>query len=67
MSHEYLMKHSQQLFERFSGKYIAILGDEVITVSDSGIEAFRRAKEKHPGEEIHISYIPTEEELVTLL
>ncbi|MCL0079251.1 DUF5678 domain-containing protein [Dehalococcoidia bacterium] len=67
MSHEYLMKHSQQLFEKFSGKYIAIIGEEVITASESGIEAFRRAKEKHRGEEVHISYIPTEEELVTLL
>lgn len=67
MSHEYLMKHSQQLFEKFSGKYIAIIGDEVIAASDSGIEAFRRAEEKHPAEEIHISYIPTEEELATLL
>jgi len=66
-AHEYLLEHSQEFSERFPGKYIAILTNEVIAVSDSGLEAFKRAKEKYPKEEIHISYIPTEEELITLL
>lgn len=66
-AHEYLLKHSQELSEKFSGKYIAIVGDELIAVSDSGLEAFKRAKGKYPEGEIHVSYIPTEEELVTLL
>ena len=65
--HEYLLEHSQEFSERFPGKYIAVLRSEVIAVSDSGLEAFRMAKEKYPEAEIHVSYIPTEEELVTLL
>ena len=66
-THEYLLEHSQELSERFAGRYIAILGDEVVAVSDSGLEAFRKAKQEHPEAEIHVSYMPTEEELVTLL
>lgn len=64
--HEYLLKHPQKLSEKYSGRYIALVNDEVISVSDSGIETFSKAKEKYPATEIHISYIPTEEELVTL-
>jgi len=66
-AYEYLLKHSQELSDRFSGKYVAIVGDEVIAASDSGLEAFRRAKGKYPEAEIHVSYMPREEELVTLL
>jgi len=66
--HKYLLKkHSQELSRKYPGKYIAIVNDEVISASDSGIETFNKAKEKYPATEIHISYIPTEEELVTLL
>ena len=65
--YQYLLKHSQELSGKYPGKYIAIVNDEVTSVSDSGIEAFNKAREKDPKKEIHISYIPTEEELVTLL
>lgn len=63
----YLLKHSQELSEKYPGKYIAIVEDEIVAVSDSGLEVYKKAKEKYPDKEVYISYIPTDEEMVTLL
>lgn len=64
---EYLLKHSQELSEEYPGKYLAIVDDSVIAVSNSGHEAFEKAKKLCPGKEIYITYMPTDEETVTLL
>lgn len=61
------MKHSQELSEKYPGKYVAIVEDELVAVNNSAVNAFRMAKEKFPDKEVCISYILTEEETVTLL
>ncbi|RLG26749.1 hypothetical protein DRN76_00980 [Methanosarcinales archaeon] len=63
----YLLKHSQELSEKYPGKYVAIVEDKLVAVNNSAVNAFRMAKEKFPGKEVCISYILTEEETVTLL
>ena len=64
---EFLLKHSQELSEKYPGKYLAIVGQEVVSISSSGHEAFEKAKAKYPDRKIHITYMPTDEEMVTLL
>lgn len=66
-AHEYLVKHSQELSEEYPGKYLAIVDDKVVAVSSSGHDAFGKAKKLFPGKEIYITYMPTDEETVTLL
>ena len=66
-AHEYLLKHSQRLSEEYPGKYLAIVDDSVVAVSSSGHDAFEKAKKTFPGKEIYITYMPTDEETVTLL
>jgi len=66
-AYEYLLKHSQELSEKYPGKYLAIVDDKVVTVSNSGHDAFLKAKKIYPKKEIYIAYMPTEEETVTLL
>jgi len=66
-AHEYLLKHSQELSEKYPGKYVAIVGDELVAIGDSELEVFRKAKERYPDKEVSIAYLPTEEEMVTLL
>lgn len=66
-SNEYLLKHSQELSERYPGKYIAIIDDELVAIGDSEFEVFKKAKEKYPDKEVSIAYLPTDEEMVTLL
>ncbi|MCK4476651.1 MAG: hypothetical protein KAU16_07985 [Methanophagales archaeon] len=63
----YLLKHSQQLSEKYPGKYVAIVGDKLVAINNSALNAFKIAKKKFPDKEVCISYIPTEEETVTLL
>ncbi len=63
----YMLKHSQELSEKYPGKYVAIVEDELVAVNNSAVNAFRKAKDKFPDKEVCISYIPTEEETVTLL
>ncbi|MGB7532638.1 MAG: DUF5678 domain-containing protein [Halobacteriota archaeon] len=63
----YLLKHSQQLSEKYPGKYVAIVGDKLVAINNSALNAFKIAKENFPDKEVCISYIPTEEETVTLL
>ena len=66
-AYEYLQKHSQELSEKHPGKYLAIVDEKVIVVSNSGHDAFEKAKELCAGKEIYITYMPTDEETVTLL
>ena len=66
-AHEFLLKHSQELSEKYPGKFLAIVGDEIVGVSSSGHEAFKQAKEKYPDKKIHISYMPTPAEVNILI
>jgi len=64
---EFLLKHSNELSKKYAGKYIAVIGDKVVAVSRSAIQAYKDAKKMFPKEEIAVFYMPTEEETVTLL
>ena len=66
-SHEFLLKHSQELSEKYPGKYLAIVDREVVGISSSGHEAFKKAKAKYPVKKVHISYMPTPEEVNLLI
>jgi len=65
--YEFLQKHSQELSEKYPGRYLAIVDEEVAGISSSSHEAFKKAKTKYPDKKMHISYMPTDEEMVTLL
>ena len=66
-AYKFLQKQSEKLSRKYSGKYLAIVGNSVAAVSSSSHEAFKKAKEKYPDKKIHISYMPTDEEMITLL
>lgn len=66
-AHEYLLKHSQKWSEKYPGKYIAVVGNELVAIGNNEIEVFKKAKEKYPDREVSITYVPREEETVTLL
>ena len=64
-AHEFLLKHSQELSEKYPGKYVAIVGDKLVAIGHSEPEVFEKAKEKYPDKEVSIVYLPTDEEMVT--
>ncbi|MEW5768276.1 MAG: DUF5678 domain-containing protein [bacterium] len=67
MEENYLLRHSQEFSEKYPGKYIAIIKNELVAIGSSNIEVYKKAKEQYPDEEVSITYVPTDEEMVTLL
>ena len=64
---DFVAEHSQELFEKYSGKYIAVVDNKLVAVGDSNLEVFKKAEKKCRKKMIRISYIPRKDELVTLL
>ncbi len=64
---DFLLEHSQELSKKYPGKYVAIIGNKLVAVNQSEVEAFREAKRKYPGKLVSLAYIPRKDELVTLL
>ncbi len=44
----WLTEHSQELYEKYAGKWIAVLNGEIIGVGDIATEAIDQAESKHP-------------------
>jgi hypothetical protein len=64
---EFLLKHSQKLSKKYSGKYIAFVDNKLVAIGNSNLEVFKKAKEAYPQKMVSIAYIPRKDELVTLL
>lgn len=65
--YNWIREHSQDLFDKYHGKHLAIVGEQVVAVGESAIEVFKEAKQSKPTEKISITYVLTEEEIITLL
>lgn len=50
MSHDFawLTEHSQEMYEKYAGKWIAVLDGEVVGVGDTATEAAAQAEAAHP-------------------
>ncbi|MDI6826786.1 MAG: DUF5678 domain-containing protein [Candidatus Aenigmarchaeota archaeon] len=64
---DYFFKHSEELSQKYPGKYIAVADDKLVAISRNNAEVFQIAKQKYPKKMVSISYIPRKDELVTLL
>ena len=59
-SRPYLLTHSAELSQRYGGKYIAVLGDRVIGVGATQLEAYRRIKRPLPSSgDVGVYYVPS--------
>ncbi len=63
----FLLTHSQELSEKYPGKYVSVVEDRLVSVDNSALNAYKKAKEEFPDKKVCISYIPTERETITLL
>ena len=45
----WLTEHSCEIYEKYSGKWIAVLDGQIVGVGDTATEAARQAEEAHPG------------------
>ena len=59
--------HFEELVQKYGGKSIAVVEEEIVAVADTEREAAQLAKESHPDAVPLVLSIPLEEELVCLL
>jgi len=64
---DFLLKHSQELSEKYPGKHIAVAEDNVVAVDSYAVNAYKKAKKKFTCKEISMFYMPTDEETITLI
>ena len=56
---EYLLSIEDEL-SKYVGKWIAVVGEEIVAVGETAMEVFRKAKEKYPDKEPMILKFPAE-------
>ncbi len=45
----WLTEHSHEIYEKYSGKWIAVLDGEIVGVGKTATEAAGQAENEHPG------------------
>jgi hypothetical protein len=45
----WLTKHSREIYEKYAGKWIAVLDGEIVGVGDTATAAAQQAEAEHPG------------------
>ena len=56
---EYLLSIEDEL-SRYVGKWVAIVGEEIVAVGATAVEVFEKAKKKYPDKEPMILNLPAE-------
>lgn len=64
---KYIYEHSKELQEEYAGKYVAIIGNNVIAIANTYLEAFKEIEKKVTDRVPLIAYIPREEEELLLI
>jgi len=60
----WLTEHSREIYEEYSGKWIAVLDGQVVGVGDTATEAAAQAESKHPGAAYILEAVDPEPERV---
>lgn len=60
----WLTDHSREIYEKYSGKWIAVLDGQVVGVANTATEAAGMADESHPGADFVLEAVDPEPERV---
>ncbi len=64
---EWLIKHFEELVNKYAGKYIAVVNKDVVSTGCAVADVEQEAVGKCPGEMPSIIFIPRKEDLACLL
>ncbi len=64
---EWIVKHFEELVEKYGGKFIAVSNEEIIAVGDSSKVVDDIAREKNPDVIPSVIHVPREENLTCIL
>lgn len=60
----WLTEHSLEIYEKYAGKWIAVLGGEVVGVGITAPEAAKQAESKHPNGSYILEHVDPEPERI---
>jgi hypothetical protein len=60
----WLTEHSQEIFEKYAGKWIAVLDGEVVGVGETATEAAEQAEGSHHGADYVLEAVDPEPERI---
>jgi len=66
-SHKWITQNFEELVSKYGGKYIRVVGEEVIASALTPKEVMQKAKDVVRMEEVSLLKVPTEEELICIL
>lgn len=64
---EWLSQHSEEFYEKYSGKYMGIVERKIVIVEEDFGKVFRKVTREYPEKIPRISYIPRRNELDLLI
>jgi hypothetical protein len=60
----WLVEHGPEIYQKYAGKWIAVLNGEVVGVGDTATAAADQAEAKHPGEDYILEAVDPDSERV---
>ena len=60
----WLTEHSHEIYEKYSGKWIAVLNGEVVGVGETATQAAEQAEAEHPGADYILESVDPESERI---
>ena len=64
---EWIVKHFEELVEKYGGKFVAVSNEEIVAVGDSSKVVDEIAREKYPDIIPSVIHVPREENLTCIL
>ena len=66
-AHEWIQRHFKELVDNYAGKYVAVVGNKVISSGFSSKKVEEEAFKKYPSKKLSIILVPRREDLNCLL
>jgi hypothetical protein len=63
----WIVEHFSELVDKYAGKYVAVVNEELVAVGDDGKEVEDKARKIEPHKIPSVLRIPREEEMACLL
>jgi len=63
----WIVEHFSELVEKYAGKYVAVVNEQLVAVGDTRIEVEKKAREIEPEKIPSVLRIPREEDMACLL
>jgi len=66
-AHKWIQHHFKELVDNYAGKYVAVIGNRIISTGLSPKKVEEDANKKYPGKKVSIILVPKKEDLNCLL